>query len=281
MEEKDKEKWDLSREEILDGLAACARDVRQLADTYRTGHAVAEGIRTVICGRPNVGKSSLYNRIVGRDAAIVTEVEGTTRDVLVETAHLGRVTLRLCDTAGLHQTEDRVEQIGIQRAKDELEQAELVLAVFDLSQTPNAEDLELCETVKGLDSTVIAVLNKEDRGESSNARWFEEQFANVVRISAREGMGMEDLAALVERLFIDGALDFRSDAVLSNARQHAAALKSLRLLETAVEALQAGYPVDVCCSDAEAAMEALAELDGRAVSEDLVSEIFSHFCVGK
>ena len=92
---------------------------------------------------------------------------------------------------------------------------------------------------------------------------------------------MEDLTALVERLFIDGALDFRSDAVLSNARQHAAALKSLRLLETAVEALQAGYPVDVCCSDAEAAMEALAELDGRAVSEDLVSEIFSHFCVGK
>ena len=277
----DEDLADLSREEILDGLAACARDVRQLADTYRTGHAVAEGIRTVICGRPNVGKSSLYNRIVGRDAAIVTEVEGTTRDVLVETAHLGRVTLRLCDTAGLHQTEDRVEQIGIQRAKDELEQAELVLAVFDLSQTPNAEDLELCETVKGLDSTVIAVLNKEDRGESSNAGWFEEQFANVVRISAREGMGMEDLTALVERLFIDGALDFRSDAVLSNARQHAAALKSLRLLETAVEALQAGYPVDVCCSDAEAAMEALAELDGRAVSEDLVSEIFSHFCVGK
>jgi tRNA modification GTPase len=102
-----------------------------------------------------------------------------------------------------------------------------------------------------------------------------------VSISAKEGKGMADLTALVEQLFIDGALDLRSDAVLTNARQYAAAIKALRLLEAATESLRAGFPVDVCCSDAEGAMEALAELDGRAVSEDLVSEIFSHFCVGK
>ena len=277
----DEDLAELSREEILEGLSDCAEEVRRLADTYRTGHAVAEGIRTVICGRPNVGKSSLYNRIVGREAAIVTDVEGTTRDVLTETAHLGRVTLRLCDTAGLHETSDRVEQIGIERARAELEQAELVLAVFDSTQAPNCEDVALCEALQELNATTVAVLNKADLGNSENAAQYEKYFKHSVRISARDGAGMDRLTAAVEALFIDGALDFRSDAVLSNARQHAAALRSLRLLESAVEALQAGYPVDVCCSDAEAAMEALAELDGRAVSEDLVSEIFSHFCVGK
>ena len=277
----DEDLAELSRQEILDGLADCAEAVRRLADTYRTGHAVAEGIRTVICGRPNVGKSSLYNRIVGRDAAIVTDVEGTTRDVLTETAHFGRVTLRLCDTAGLHETKDRVEQIGIQRARAELEKAELVLAVFDLTQLPNEEDEALCETIQGLNTTAIAVLNKADCCDASELGWYEKRFRHMVRISALDGEGMDALSGLTEKLFIDGALDFRSDAVLSNARQHASALKSLRLLEASVDALRAGYPVDVCCSDAEAAMEALAELDGRAVSEDLVSEIFSHFCVGK
>lgn len=277
----DEDLAELSREEILTGFADCAEDVRRLAETYRTGHAVAEGIRTVICGRPNVGKSSLYNRIVGRDAAIVTDIEGTTRDVLTERAHLGKVTLLLCDTAGLHETDDRVEQIGVQRAREELEKAELILAVFDASQTPDEEDVALIGAAQDRGCAVVAVLNKSDISDGSNESFYRDRFANVVAISAREGFGMDELTAAVEKLFIDGALDFGADAVLANARQHAAALKALRLLEAAVESLKGGYPVDVCCSDAETAMEALAELDGRAVSEDLVSEIFSHFCVGK
>lgn len=277
----DEDLAELSREEIVDGLAECATGIGRLAETYRTGHAVAEGIRTVICGRPNVGKSSLYNRIVGRDAAIVTEVEGTTRDVLTETTHLGKVTLLLCDTAGLRDTDDRVEQIGIQRAKDELDRAELVLALFDATAEPNGEDLALCEELQTRRDTVITVLNKTDLSEPTYADFYERRFPRTVRISAKEGCGMDQLTEEVERMFIDGTLDLRSDAVLSNARQHAAALKALRLLDAALEALREGFPVDVCCSDAEGAMEALAELDGRAVSEDLVSEIFSHFCVGK
>ncbi len=277
----DEDLAELSREEIVNGLAECASEIGKLADTYRTGHAVAEGIKTVICGRPNVGKSSLYNRIVGRDAAIVTELEGTTRDVLTETTHLGKVTLRLCDTAGLHETDDRVEQIGIQRAKDALESAELVLAVFDISSVPNGEDLALVEALRDRRGAMIAVLNKTDLAKAPSVAFYEETFPHTVRTSAKDGDGMERLTEAVEKLFIDGALDFGSDAVLSNARQHAAALKAGRLLDSAVEALRAGFPVDVCCSDAEDAMEALAELDGRAVSEDLVSEIFSHFCVGK
>ncbi|MBR7099090.1 MAG: tRNA uridine-5-carboxymethylaminomethyl(34) synthesis GTPase MnmE [Clostridia bacterium] len=277
----DEDLAELSREEILEGLSACAEDVRRLADTYRTGHAVAEGIQTVICGRPNVGKSSLYNRIVGRDAAIVTDVEGTTRDVLTETAHLGRVTLRLSDTAGLHETSDRVERIGIDRAREELERAELILAVFDASCEPNEADLALCGELTELGVAAVAVLNKSDLSGEDCSELYGRYFKHTVSISAQTGAGMDKLAALIEELFVDGALDLRADAVLANARQHAAALKASRALDVAAEALRMGYPVDVCCSDVEAAMEALSELDGRAVSEDLVSEIFSHFCVGK
>ncbi len=272
---------EMSREEIVAALSFCEKQVHALCESYRTGHAVAEGIKTVICGKPNVGKSSLYNRIIGREAAIVTDVQGTTRDVLTETAALGKVTLRLSDTAGLHDTDDRVEQIGIARAKNELASAELVLALFDASNAPDAEDLSLCEELYKAAVPVIALLNKCDVGESAYTAFYRERFENILLISAQTGEGMKGLTALVEELFIDGKLDLRADPVLSNARQHAAALTARDSLRDALGALRAGYPVDVCCTSVENAMAELGELDGRAVSEDLVSEIFSHFCVGK
>ena len=272
---------EMSREEIVEALSESEKKIHELSESYRTGHAVAEGIKTVICGKPNVGKSSLYNRILGREAAIVTDVQGTTRDVLTETAALGKVTLRLSDTAGLRSTEDRVEQIGIARAKDALSNAELVLALFDASIEPDGEDLELCEELCGATAPVIALLNKCDRGEGAYADFYRERFASTLSVSAQTGAGMEELQALVESLFIDGKLDLRSDPVLSNARQQASAINARDSLREALQALEAGYPVDVCCTSVENAMAELGELDGRAVSEDLVSEIFSHFCVGK
>ncbi|MBR3895249.1 MAG: tRNA uridine-5-carboxymethylaminomethyl(34) synthesis GTPase MnmE [Clostridia bacterium] len=276
----DEELADMSREEIVEALASCEDALMRLAKTYRTGHAIAEGIPTVICGRPNVGKSSLYNRIVGRDAAIVTEIEGTTRDVLSESAALGRVTLRLFDTAGLHETADPVERIGIDRARRALADAELILAVFDASRTPEAEDLELIETLSSEKSAVVAVLNKRDQGDGAVA-FYRARFANVVTVSAASGEGMEMLTDVVERLFTDGALDSRRDAVLTNARQQAAVLSAREAVLRAQKVLLEGYPIDLCCTDAEDAMRALGEVDGRTVSEDIVGEIFSHFCVGK
>ena len=150
----DEDLAEMSREEMQDALEDSIKRIEKLLDTYRTGHAIAEGIPTVICGKPNVGKSSLYNCIVGRDAAIVTDVEGTTRDVLCEVAALGRVTLRLFDTAGLHETEDVVEKIGIDRARKALEDAELILAVFDGSTAPDEEDKALADVygISGYDS---------------------------------------------------------------------------------------------------------------------------------
>lgn len=277
----DEDLAELSREEILSELASSAEELRVLAKTYATGHAVSEGVRTAICGRPNVGKSSLYNRILGREAAIVTDVEGTTRDVLTETASLGKVTLRLSDTAGLHETADRVERIGIDRARKEIEEAELILALFDASAEPNEEDEALCKALADATGEVIAVLNKSDLSNGGMLAFCRERFAHCVSISAQSGEGVQALEETVERLFIDGRLDLGRDPVLSNARQHAAVVKALHALEDAMEALGAGLPMDLSCTNVELAMSSLCEVDGRSVSEDLVSEIFSHFCVGK
>ena len=276
----DEDLAEMSREEMQEALDESIVRIEKLLDTYRTGHAIAEGIPTVICGKPNVGKSSLYNRIVGRDAAIVTDVEGTTRDVLTETAALGRVTLRLFDTAGLRQTTDAVEKIGIDRARKALADAELILAVFDGSAVPDEEDRALAESLGRTGATVIAVVNKSDLG-IKEQDFYTAHFLHTVTISAKEGEGTGALSALVESCFINGELDTKVDTVLTNARQKGAAITALEALKRAHEGLLLGLPVELCCSDCEAAMQAIAELDGRAVSEDIVSHIFSHFCVGK
>lgn len=276
----DEDLAEMSREEICSALSEQIGCLQSLCDTYRTGHAIMEGIPTVICGRPNVGKSSLYNRIVGRDAAIVTSVEGTTRDVLSETAVLGRVTLRLFDTAGLHATSDLVERIGIERAERAMEDAELILAVFDGSRAPSGEDLALVERLRASSATVIAVVNKVDLSRTGEV-YYQQQFAHTVSISAESGEGMQDLCDLVESFFLEGKLDLREDAILTNARQHGAALGALEALRSAERALDAELPLDLCCCEVENAMELLSALDGHAVSEDIVAQIFSHFCVGK
>lgn len=276
----DEDLAELGSEEMREALCRARNALSALADTYRTGHAIMEGIKTVICGSPNVGKSSLYNRIVGRDAAIVTDVAGTTRDVLSETAALGRVTLRLFDTAGLHETEDAVERIGVERARCAMAEAELVLAVFDGSRAPNDEERLLIGELRESGKTVIAVINKADLS-TADATPYRGLFSHTVLLSAACGEGMEELVRTVEECFLSGTLDVREDAVLTNARQHGAALAALEALRAAIGELESGLPADIYCADVERAMEAISELDGRAVSEDIVTQIFSHFCVGK
>ena len=278
----DEDLADMSREEMISAFAECLSKLQKLAETYRTGHAVAEGIATVICGKPNVGKSSVYNALVGRDAAIVTDIEGTTRDLLTETSSLGRVTLRLTDTAGLRETGDTVEKIGVERAKKAITDAELILAVLDAGAELSGEDRRILEQVQKAGKTTVILLNKTDLGvRDATVREIRSNWQNVVLLSAKTGEGFEDLSQMVETLFTDGSLDLSQDAILTNARQQAAVLRAIEDIERAKNALADGLPIDLCCNDAEAAMGSLAELDGRAVSEDLISEIFSHFCVGK
>lgn len=281
----DEDLADMSREQMREALTSALDMTRALAATYRTGHAIAEGIPTVICGRANSGKSSLYNRIVGREAAIVTDIAGTTRDVLVETAAIGRVTVRLHDTAGLRESDDRVEQIGVQRALEHLESAELVLAVFDACATLTGEDDVLLDRLRSHGGCVIGVINKTDAASGEQVCALQARLADctscTVSLSAKTGEGYDSLVEAVGNRFIDGAIDLRNDAVVANARQHAALIAAAERTEQAIAAIDMGLPIDLCCSDVEMAAEAVAEVDGRAVSEDVVAGIFAHFCVGK
>lgn len=280
----DEDLADMTREQMLDAFTDVKHAVDKLASTYKTGHAVSEGIKTVICGRTNAGKSSLYNRIVGRDAAIVTDIEGTTRDLLEETVAFGKVTLRLCDTAGLRETSDAVESIGVERARRVMKDAELVLAVFDGSRDPDDEDKELLSELKESAACVIPVLNKCDAwGENSPMADAVKDagFGNAVVISAASGEGIDALSRMVDEKFTDGEIDLRYDAVVADARQYAALLQASEALCGVIDEMQAGYELDVCCVDAEGAMNALGEINGHHVGEDIVSSIFHKFCVGK
>lgn len=272
---------DMSSDEMHEAIDELLSDVKRLADTYKTGHAVMEGVKTVICGRTNVGKSSLYNLLVGREAAIVTDIEGTTRDLLSETVALGRVTLRLVDTAGIRETSDTVERMGVERARASLEQAELVLAVFDNSRPLEDEDFEIMDKTTILNATKIAIINKCDEETNIDEAVINEKFEHVVKISAKNEYNVEQLRKLVEELYINEKIDTQNDAILINARQSAALELADKHLCLALEALDNGLSPDIAGVDLELAMSHLSEIDGREVDEDVVSEIFSHFCVGK
>ena len=280
----DEDLADMTREEMLDAFLRVKGEVDKLASTYKTGRAVSEGIKTVIAGRTNAGKSSLYNRIIGRDAAIVTDIEGTTRDLLEETVQFGRVTLRLCDTAGLRETSDAVESIGVKRARAVMQDAELILAVFDGTREPDEDDRSLLSELSDTGACVIPILNKCDAwGEKSPMAEAiaEAGFADAVTISAASGEGMDTLKKLVDEKFTDGEIDLRYDAVVADARQFASLLQASDTLAATIDEMQAGYELDVCCIDAEGAMNALGEINGHHVGEDIVSSIFHKFCVGK
>ncbi len=277
----DEDLRELSRDEMIAAVDEAAVGLRALAATWRTGRAVAEGIPTVLCGRANVGKSALYNRIVGREAAIVTAIAGTTRDMLTETVELGGVTLRLADTAGLRETDDPVEAIGVGRAREALEEAELILAVFDGASPLGEDDEALLAALPAFGGEKIIVANQADRGLCGETIDRLRAVGEPLILSAETGEGFPALADAVAGRFLDGSLDLREDAIVTGARQYAALLRAAEGAEAALGALRAGLPEDLCCVDLELALAALDEIDGRAVSEEIVGEIFARFCVGK
>ncbi len=271
----------LTRDEITEIVMSVLGRVRRLAATYRSGRAVTEGISAVICGKPNVGKSSLFNRLVGEETAIVTDIAGTTRDILEQRVAVGRVTLRLFDTAGLHESGDRVEKIGVDRAREKLREAELVLAVFDASVPLDEEDRRFCRSLSEQGGYKIAVLNKSDLPPVLDGAVLPAVFDRILPVSVSRGEGMDELTTAIESAFFDGSLNLAQDAIVANARQNAALEACGVALEHALAALSDGLGDDICASEIEGAMSALAGLDGREISEDIVNRIFSHFCVGK
>ena len=285
----DEDLGEFTDEETKDHLVRIRKTLARLIDTYKTGRAINEGISTVICGKPNVGKSTIYNLLVGEEAAIVTDVAGTTRDILERTVSLGRVTLRLTDTAGVRSGDsiDKVEQIGISRSKDKILASELILAVFDLSRAFDESDRELLDEIKKSSGCKICILNKadiaKDEQKLDTALLSEDTFESVISISAYDDHtgAIEMLSGVVNSLFTDEKISCGHDAIVSSARQHASLTRALGFIDTAIEGYEMCLPADAASSDIEMAIGAISELDGRAVSETVVSDIFSKFCVGK
>jgi tRNA modification GTPase len=282
---------ELTPAQIRTTLGESLTRLRDTAATYRTGHAIAEGVPTVICGRPNVGKSAFYNRLVGREAAIVTDIAGTTRDVLTETVSLGRVTLRLCDTAGLRDGDgmDVVERIGVERTRKAMAEAELIFALFDPTRPYEAEDAALMSLLRGPDfagKTVIWIATKADLLTGGREASFPDgtlagERSLSLSLSSRSGAGFDRLREAVEAAFIDGHLRLGEEAVVFSARQAATLMDCAAALERADAALSAGLTYDICADDIREALAALGTLCGRQVQEDVLTEIFSRFCVGK
>ena len=281
----DEDLGDFTSEESANMLEEISDKIRKLLSTYKTGKAISEGVKTVICGRTNVGKSSLYNLLLGKDAAIVTDIEGTTRDVLNTTLPLGRVLLDLSDTAGVRDFSlvDTVEAIGIERSLRHINEAELIIPVFDYSLPLANDDLLLIDRVCTLESPKIAVVNKCDLERGIEIDFIRKKFDTVIELSAKSGdiSSVESLSTEVEKLFTDEKISTGHDAIISSARQNAELSLAFSYLEDAISALRGGMPIDVSSSDIERALGEIAELDGKAVTDTVVADIFSKFCVGK
>ena len=266
---------------LLDSLRARQEELRELLRTFDTGLLVREGIDTVIVGRPNVGKSTLMNLLSGQERSIVTDIAGTTRDVIEETVRLDGLILRLSDTAGLRTTEDPVEQIGVERARKRMDAASLILAVFDGSDPLNEEDMTLADSLQG--RPVIAVVNKSDLPQRLDTDRLRTKLPTVLCLSAG-GPDADRARALLSAEIREkvGLSDFDPTApMLNNERQREAAGRCLDALCAAEAALRDGMTMDAVTVLVEEALDALLELSGDRVGEEVVNAVFSRFCVGK
>ena len=267
---------DLGREEILRTLEQAERTLSELLAAAHRGQLLRQGVPTVILGRPNAGKSSLLNALLGYDRAIVTAVAGTTRDTVEEKAVVGGVLLRLIDTAGIRDAEDEVERIGVERSRQAAARAELALLVLDGSQPLAGEDRQALEAAR-LAPRRLVLRNKIDLPQVLDSGSLEGE--RTLPLSARTGQGLDGLEAAVAELFPAGKTP--PGRMLANARQAEAVSRALRFLRGAREALESGLTPDVVLTDAEGALNALGELTGRTLREDLTARIFERFCVGK
>lgn len=264
--------------EIQEVLSQVQAELEELLRRFDQGKLIREGVETVILGKPNVGKSTLMNLLAGAKKSIVTDIPGTTRDVVEETVMLDGVVLRLADTAGIRETEDQVEQAGVELALERLDTAQLVLAVFDSSSPLSEEDKALIGRLEGL--PCVAVCNKTDLGQQLDMDFLRGHFPHIVEISARENQGLEELSREVAEVLSLTDVE-ASSAMLANLRQFECAQRAAKLLGEAQSTLVEGYTLDAVDVSVESVIAALLELTGERVTDAIVDQVFSHFCVGK
>ena len=267
---------DFGLQNYYNQLKSNSKELSKILQTYNQGRILRQGVSAAIVGKPNVGKSSLLNAIAGYDRVIVTDIPGTTRDTVEETVMLGKTRLRLIDTAGIRETEDTVEAIGVERSKKAVEEADLVIFVCDGSKPLTEEDEAIMDLCIGRENT-ICLLNKTDLGCAMDPS--DLPFMAIIKICAKSGDGLEQLADMVDALFenempCDGS-------ILTNARQHDACRRAFDAMQRSMHGLGLGLTPDAVLIDIEEAMEAMGEVTGATVREDITNRIFERFCVGK
>ena len=257
-------------------------ELKELIDSSGNGRIIKEGIQTVILGKPNAGKSSLLNVLSGRERAIVTEIEGTTRDVLEEQIQLNGLNLNVIDTAGIRQTEDIVEKIGVDRAREYAESADLIIYVADASRKLDENDKEIAQIIQG--KKVVVLLNKSDLEPvltKENLKTFLGTSFPVIEVSAKEEQGIKELEEQLKKMFLSGNISFNDEVMITNMRQKAALQEAFASLQKVQESIENQMPEDFYSIDLMDAYEALGSITGETIGEDLVNEIFSKFCMGK
>lgn len=267
-------------EEVIDQL-------KELIDSSDDGRIMKEGIQTVILGKPNAGKSSLLNILAGHDRAIVTDIEGTTRDVLEEQIRLQGLTLNIIDTAGIRQTDDIVEKMGVDKAKEYAKEADLIIYVVDASRNLDENDEKIFDLI--YDKRTVILLNKSDLDTVVTEEMIRERISQkgvqkqipVIAISAKEEQGIKELENTVKAMFLKGDLSFNEEVYITNARQKNALVNARESMKKVIFSIDAGMPEDFYSIDLMDAYESLGNITGESIGEDLVNEIFSKFCMGK
>jgi len=272
---------EMTHQLLLEKGTYVKEELEKLLQTSQQGKILRDGLATVIVGRPNVGKSSLLNSLVHENKAIVTDIPGTTRDVIEEYVNVRGVPLRLLDTAGIRQTEDVVEKIGVERSRMVLKEADLVLLVLNSNDTLTEEDIEIFEQVKGMD--VIVILNKQDLPQVIDMEKVKELASDypIVQTSLLQEEGINELEDAIAKLFFAGSLEAGDLTYLSNTRHIALIQQAVDCMESALEEIQLGTPIDIVQIDVTRSWELLGEVIGESVQDSLINQLFSQFCLGK
>ena len=272
---------DATNEELLEMFRDVQNDLERLENSFDSGKIIKEGIKTAIIGKPNAGKSSLLNAILKEERAIVTDIEGTTRDTIEEFVNIEGIPLKLVDTAGIRETDNEVEKIGVVKSKKIANDADLIIAIFDSSKELTDEDIEILDIIKG--KKVIIVLNKMDLETKidENNKLLKDVSNYIVKISALNETGIEEIYKKINEMFNLNEINVDNETVITNLRHKNLISKAIENVKKARETLENGMPTDVIAIFIKDILEALGEITGEEVTENIINEIFAKFCLGK
>ena len=271
---------EVTNNKIIKMLEKNENKLNKLEQAFTNGKILKEGIKTAIIGRPNAGKSSLLNLLLNEERAIVTDVEGTTRDTIEEYITLDGIPFKVVDTAGIRETEDTVEKIGVKKAIEIANKSDLIIAIFDISKEINDEDKNILNILKNRNSIIL--LNKIDLNNYLiNEELFKEYSENIIKISTKTQEGIEDLIQVMKKLTQTDEINVDGENIVINSRHKISVVKAKESLKKAIETLEAGMPIDVISIYIKEILEELGKITGESVTDDVISEIFAKFCLGK